>query len=260
MNERERAALTELKSSKKYGDICEATVERVFLEELTKRKNLKLAEKEARARLHQISGAYLTRDQLKQADGYLRAYAAGDPAALTQALNLHASTRERLPSAEALYRRAFETAGRPDTILDLACGLNPLLLGGMGLAVRGIDIHGGTNALVNRWAAACAWDVRCETCDLTMDAQLPSADLALLMKLLPVLEQQKKGAATELLARVHARWLLVSFPTRTLSGRAIGMAGSYARWMSENLPEGLKVQDEFQMGSELCYLLEAKHG
>jgi len=29
------------------------------------------------------------------------------------------------------------------TVLDLACGLNPLLLGGMGLSVSGVDISGG---------------------------------------------------------------------------------------------------------------------
>lgn len=259
MNDREIAALAALQGSKKYGDICPDTVARVFQEELGKRKTIKEADKQTRARLHQITGAFLGAGELKAAEGLLDRYADGDAAALPDALKLHASTRERLPVMAALYERVFCVAGKPGMVLDLACGLNPLYLGSIGCRVRGIDIHIGANELVNRWASRCGWDVSASTLDLTMRPTLPEAGLALAQKLLPVLEQQRKGSALELLRAIPARHILVSFPTRTLSGRGVGMEQNYARWF-EGLSFPHRMLDSFTLGSELCYLLEVNHG
>lgn len=260
MNERENEALQRLKQSKKYGDICEATIERVFSGERKKHKSLKDTEKQARAHLYRISGAFLTQEQLRQADGHLAAYLAGDQAALAEALKLHASTRERLPYADALCKLVIDRIGQPQKILDLACGLNPLYLGSKGFSVAGWDIHGGTNGLINRWAERCGWAVHAETRDLLADPIEQKGDLALLMKLLPVLEQQQKGSTQRLLPSISAKHLLVSFPTRTLSGRGVGMEQNYARWFEGTLPEGLRILDQFSVGNELCYLLEGKNG
>lgn len=260
MNEREAEALSALKQSKKYAELCEATVERVFTEELTRHKRLKEAEKSARARLHQITGAFMTPAHLALARGCLEAYAQGDLDALARALKLHASTAERLPAIEDLYGRVFERVGRPAMILDLACGLNPLYLGSKGLCVRGHDISGGITGLIDGWAARCAWDVSARTTDLTMNPSLEHADLALAMKLLPVIEQQHRGAAMALLLSVPARHILVSFPTHTLSGRGVGMERNYTRWFEDNLPENFEILDRFVLQNELCYLTEANNG
>lgn len=260
MNEREMQALDALKSSRKYGDLCEDTLERVFLEELQKRKNLKDVDKQTRARLHQITGAFMTREQLKRARACLDRYAEGDHQALIDALTLHASTAERLPVMDELYDRTLNQMGKPTLILDLACGLNPLYLGSKGHCARGYDIHGGTNQLVNDWAARCGMDVQAQTRDVTLPIDYPAADLALIMKLLPVLEQQRKGSAMQLLMQLPARHLLVSFPTRTLGGRGVGMEGQYTAWFEGNLPPEFNVLDRFVIGTELCYLLEGKHG
>lgn len=259
MNEREQVVLSQLLASKKYGQICPDAVVRIFEQELARHRTTRDADKAARAHLHQISGAFLAGER-RQAGACLQQYLAGDETALAGALRLHASTRERLQTADELYARVLRRIGTPGRVLDLACGLNPLYLGAKGIAVSGYDIHGSLCALVNEWARACAWDVRAECCDLIQPPALPAADLALLMKLLPVLEQQKKGAALALLSAVPARYILVSFPTRTLSGRAVGMAQNYARWFSQNRPEALGVLDEFELGNELCYLLEGRHG
>ena len=47
MNEQEIKALQALKASKNYQDVCEETVERIFMEQLPKYKKLKDAEKAA---------------------------------------------------------------------------------------------------------------------------------------------------------------------------------------------------------------------
>ncbi len=260
MTERETASLQALKASKKYGGICAETVDRVFAEALSKHRSLKDADKAARSVLHQITGAFMTPVQIKAARKLLAAHAAGDGAALTQTLSLHASTAERLPLLSDLYGRVFDVTGRPDMILDLACGLNPLYLGSMGLSVRGVDIGGDQVALVNDWARQCGWDVSARTADLCVDGPLERGDLALMMKLLPVLETQKKGAARALLARAPARWQLVTFPTRTLGGRGVGMEANYTRWFEDHLPESHRIVDRFTLTNELCYITEAENG
>lgn len=69
MNERAEQALGELMSSKKYKQVCEETVRRIFLQELEKRGNIKQADKAARAQLHQITGAFMSEGGPRAAQG-----------------------------------------------------------------------------------------------------------------------------------------------------------------------------------------------
>ena len=71
-----------------------------------------------------------------------------------------------------------------------------------------------------------------------------------------LLTAQKGGAALEVLNAVDAKWIAVSFPTRTLSGRNVGMAAHYAAWMETHLPPGRAVADAFEAQNELFYVLK----
>lgn len=260
MTDREEKVLETLKQSKKYREISGEAVERVFLEELPKHKNLKDANKAARAQLHQMASMYVEADRTQpKLQALMEAYAQGDTSALREVLLMHASTNERLDEADALYDRLFQTIGRPECILDLACGLNPLYLGSKGLKVTGYDIHAGMVSVVNTWATRFQWPVRANVQDLMTDQSFEPAGVALLMKLLPVIEQQKKGAAMQLLASVPAKHQLTTFPTRTLSGRGVGMEQNYTRWFEDHLPNGYKILDRFTTRNELCYITEVTH-
>lgn len=247
--------MSEIAISKKYRDICPDTVRRVFEAERAKYKSEKEADKAAKAHLHQITGAFMTADEMKTADKLLRAYKEGDESAFEKTLRLHSSTRERLDGAEALYEKILGAAGNPKRILDLACGMNPLILGRTGLTVRGMDISGGCVRLVNEWARVMDWDVRAECRDLLCQPQMEEAELALMMKLLPVLEQQKKGSAMALLEAVPAQKICVTFPMRTLGGRKVGMEQHYTEWFEGNLPENMEIIERFIEADELCYVV-----
>ena len=246
--------MSEIAISKKYRDICPDTVRRVTETERAKYKSEKEADKAVKAHLHQITGAFMTPEEMKTADKYLRAYREGDTEAFEKTLRLHSSTRERLAGAETLYRRILEAAGQPKSVLDLACGMNPLILGSMGLAVRGMDISGGCVRLVNEWARVCGWDVSAVCADLLCDPPMEQADMALMMKLLPVLEQQRKGSAMALVAAVPTKTICVTFPMRTLGGRKVGMEQHYSEWFEGNLPENTEIIERFIEADELCYV------
>lgn len=260
MNEREQKALESILVSKNYRELCPDTVRRVFESKLPLYKSVKEADKAARAALHQITGAFMTADEIGLAGKMAAEFAQGNEQALEKTLALHSSTRERQSSWKEMYRRAFEeNGGVPERVLDLACGLNPIALGALGVkTVRGYDIQGGAVRTVNAWAQAAGWDVQAYCADLLCENEYEQADMALLMKLLPLLERQRAGAAGRLMRMCPARILLVTFPTRTLGGRNVGMEEQYTAWMEQNMPEEMDVLARFVVDTELCYLLKRR--
>ena len=243
--------------SAKYRDVCPETVSRLYAEALSKRKNAREAEKALKTALHQITGAFMTSDELKRA----RKLLAGEDAdaALFETLKLHASTRERLEHIDAFYDALLSPIA-PKTLLDLACGLNPLYLGHRGYAVRGLDISGGCVQLINDWARMRGWDVSAQCRDLLCAPALPETDAALMMKLLPVLEQQKKGAAMELLLSIPAPVLIVTFPLKTLGGRSVGMEKHYSDWFEQSAAQAFSIERRDVLFGELCYVVRRKAG
>ena len=109
--------------------------------------------------------------------------------------------------------------------------------------------------LINRFAGKNALDARAEGIDLLTDP-LPEGrfPLALLLKLLPLLGD----AGYALLEKVDAECVCVSFPTRTLSGRDVGMERHYGRGFSENCPDRFEILDRFVHRSELIYILKER--
>ena len=256
-------ALSRLSASKKYSGVCLSTLERVLEESFARHRKPKDAEKAARERLHGITGAFMSVEECRRAEQALRQWTPGDDASLTEALLQHASTRERLPlsAMDALYARIFAVTGRPETVLDLACGLNPVYLAARGLAVTGVDIQRPATDLINNaMGKQHGLPARAFCADLLTPGSLPEGrfSLALAFKLLPILETQKTGAAERLLRMVDADWLAVSYPTRTLGGRNVGMAAHYVEWMEKRLPEELTVEASFTEGSELVYVLRRR--
>lgn len=253
--------LEKLLSSKKYQSVCPDTVRRVWAECAQRHKKPKDAERAAREALHGITGAFLTPDESARCLRDMRAWAEGGRSdeLLARALERHASTRERLPISrvDALCARVASEIGRPERVLDLACGLNPLYLGARGIHARGVDISGEAVRAINACAADYGLPVSAACADLLCEGAIPAEyfDLALLLKTLPLIERQRRGAARDVMARVNARFLIASFPTRTLGGRNVGMEAHYSAWMAENLPANRRVAARFADENELFYLL-----
>lgn len=244
------AIYEKLLATKKYADVCPDTLMRVASECAAKYKKAKDAEKAAKEALHGITGAFMDATLLKNTRQML---ASGD---IDGALKLHSSTRERMPLA-GFYDELFSCTGKPESILDLACGLNPIYLGSIGISVTGIDISGAQIRLMNEWAELSGNDVHCLVGDALCDNFIPEGewDMALIMKLLPVIENQRKGAACELLERVDTRIVVVTFPTRTLGGRKVGMEQHYTEWFEGIIPAKYIVRDRYICNDELVYIL-----
>ena len=55
---------------------------------------------------------------------------------------------------------------------------------------------------------------------------------------------------------IDADYLVVSFPTRTLGGRNVGMEAHYSDWMDSHLPESRTIAARFVADNELFYILK----
>lgn len=252
--------LDKLLKSRNYRDICPDTVRRVWEDCLRRHKKPGEAEKAAREALHGITGAFMTPGEARQLAYDMHAWFCNKTdAGLERMLSRHASTRERLPVSDldALSDRLFAVTGRPRSVLDLACGINPLYLGARGIPAVGVDISGAAVEAINRFHDVYHAPVRGICADLLCPGSVPRErfDIALMLKLLPLLERQREGAATDAMRAVNAAWLIVSFPTRTLGGRNVGMAAHYAEWLDRHFPAGRALAGQLETGNELFFAL-----
>ena len=247
MDERSLALFEKLSSNRKYSDVCPDAVRRVISECEGRYRKPKDLEKAVRERLHGVTSAF---NDLGPGAAQA-ASCISDDESLADMLRRHASTRERLPlsAMDALYARIFETTGRPESVLDLACGLNPLyLIHRFGCRVVGVDI---SKSCVDLIPEGIWGDLLCENA-------IPREPfhIALLFKILPLLERQRAGAAMDVMRAVNAKYLVASFPTRTMGGRNVGMEAHYSEWMEAHLPENRAAAARFATENELFYILE----
>jgi 16S rRNA (guanine(1405)-N(7))-methyltransferase len=252
--------------SARYRDVDRALLDRLAAEELPKARSADDAVKRVKRRLHQAVGAYRgarATDPLAE----IRAAWAGDLAdaafrtACLRVMRGHASTNERLPHLERYYAPIWELiGGPPQTLLDLGSGLGPLALPWMGLSPtatyhacdvdrRSLEVAGEFLELVGQPHAI---DAR----DLVADGPPPvHAEVALLLKVIPLLDRQDPSAAVRVLRALDARDAVVTFPSRSLGGRR-GMAATYRRRLDDLVAEtGAGDVREASVPNELVFVV-----
>jgi len=94
-------------------------------------------------------------------------------------------------------------------------------------------------------------------CDLVAGAPEAVADVALLLKTVPLLDQQDRAAAVRVVAGLRTRHVVVSFPARSLGGRG-RLERTYRARMEalvEDLGPRVASSTEITFRSELVYVL-----
>ncbi len=247
-------------TSSKYRAIAPNLVRNLGAQELARRRTLKEAIKATKNKLHQIAAVY--HEGAIAYDHWLQQLrAAPDQPALQAAcaasMAHHASTRERLPILESFYTTLFTGLPPIRSIVDLACGLNPLAIPWMGLAgdVRytAYDIYSDQADFLNRAFPLLGVRGRAHVVDLLQQATFPAADVALLLKIIPCLEQADKGIGQRLFTQINAPVLIVSFPLRSLGGYEKGMAEQYERRFYELVAGRAWMIDRYVFPNELVY-------
>ena len=141
-------------------------------------------------------------------------------ALLLEIARCHRSSTERLPSLDRFHQWLFSSVGTVRHVVDVGCGLYPLVFPfdeqGRGVAQYvAADRHPAVVSAVEAYAAARGdgrlvarqWDVRSGWEDLLHRAATTEPDLALMLKLVPVLHRQARELL-DVLRRTPARiWI-----------------------------------------------------
>lgn len=254
-----------VRAGARYKAISAELVRRVGAQELAKGRSFKEAVKATRNKLHQVGGAYQeTPIPYERLLGELQTlpHEPRDPALQAfcrRVMQFHTSTNERLPVLERFFIETLAEIGPVQSILDLACGLNPLARPWIPLAKGGqyfaCDIYADMVAFANAFLVHTRQDGRAEVYDLVQEVPARPVQVALALKTIPCLEQVDKEIGLRLLEGVQAGYILVSFPAHSLGGRSKGMVKNYESHFREMIggkPWGVQ---RFEFPGELAFLV-----
>ncbi len=164
-----------------------------------------------------------------------------------QILATHSSTEERLPFYDQLYAKIFSITGKPKTILDLGSGINPFSFEYMKLkecTYYAYDINKEEIDAINQYfrllhSENLSFTGKAMVADIASAADLafPKADMAFLFKMTDVIDKGKGHKKTEeLIKRTPAKYVVISFATKTMSGKAMtAPRRSWMEWLCKRL-------------------------
>jgi 16S rRNA (guanine(1405)-N(7))-methyltransferase len=224
-----------LKESKKYKYLCDDTLYRIS-DWALQRFEGKKAVKAAKKKLHQVYGAYFDAFQPGKIQKQLNKISSEpDTESLEtiarEIMKSHTSTSERIFFMEQFYPDLFKRIEKPKKILDLACGLHPFAVLWMDLEqdvqYYAYDIDTRLITLVNTFFGYMSRSYNAQCWDILVSIPEIEADVVFLLKALPCVEQQEKGAGETIITSLNAKYIVISFPSKSLTGKGKGMENYY---------------------------------
>jgi len=199
-------------------------------------------------------------------------------AIIQQVLRTHISTHERFAYYQEFYATVFGMLDPPRTIVDVGCGVHPLSYpygqadyAGFGVRIASIppdlyvaidkqpevietlQIFASTVA-PTRLVPVCA-DIEEVTWMTYLEEQDEMFDLAVMLKLIPVLARQQRHLMMRL-AQIPARYMLITAATEAMT-RKQNIRRREERFLREFIElTGRQVRTAFQVGSEFGFLLD----
>jgi len=251
--------------SPKYRNICDDLIRSIGMQELSRCRNLKTAIKSAKNRLHQIGGSYflakpnygLWLETLREAkrsedkDVFRKTCA--------EIMSHHYSTRERLSILEEFYTRIFSFLPRIRSVMDVACGFNPLSIPWMPLSFEmkyyAYDVYRDMIRFLNDFMKVANVQGWAESREVIQRPPNVSADLALILDAMPCFEQIDRSAGLKVLETINANFLVVSYPLQTLGGREKGMREHYEARFNELTQNKDWIIQRLEFRTELVFLI-----
>jgi len=257
--------MEQVQSNPKYQAIMPDLVENLSRKAIRKGLTGKAAVKNVRKKLHQVGGAYFrcSTDYTKMETDltHLLKEIKSDEARgfCLKQMKGHTSTAERLPIIESFFKTTLASIAPIDSVLDLACGLNPLAIPWIPLAEKftyhACDIYLDMLAFVQTFFNHFTIQGRTFPCNLESEVPQENVQVAFFLKSLPCLEQLDKTIGIRLIEKVRADHILISFPVRSLGGLNKGMPKFYHDHFYELVAGTNWTIQEFAFETELAFLV-----
>jgi 16S rRNA (guanine(1405)-N(7))-methyltransferase len=110
--------------------------------------------------------------------------------------------------------------------------------------------------LVERFLGRVGVRHKVQAADVLAPLDAPEADVALLLKTAPCLEQQRPGAALEVIDQLAAPHVVISYPTHSLGGRGKGMARTYRAQFERLLAHRSWRCSQLEFATELVFIVD----
>ena len=224
--------------------------------------------------LHDTYGVYQIRDVSKKEKLFKKMLKSKDRGDLLQLhldiLHCHSSSRERKNNYETIYRNIFAVCGKPKKILDVGCGINVFGLPFIGF--RDFEYIGCdcvkedlklTKDYLEKVGPVMGFSGRTFFIDIFEKDFLENiskvnSDLCFLFKMTDMLDYGGKNhkKTEDFLRKVKSKFVVVSFPTKTVSGKS--MRAPRRKWfelMCNRLKYG---HDYFEIDNECFYIVKKK--
>jgi 16S rRNA (guanine(1405)-N(7))-methyltransferase len=265
MNKQLDRLLEAVLKSPKYRNVCRNLIENIGRRQLSKGQDLKTAIKFTKDKLHQIGGAYFLQKPnyglwLEKLT-YAKKSGNEDLFRKTCAdiMTHHCSTKQRLGILDQFYARLFSFLPSIHSMMDVACGFNPLSIPWMPLAGEisyyAYDVYEDLTDFLDDFMAIVNVHGHAEARDILQDLPKIRTDLALVLNAMPCFEQIEKSASLRIVESIDARFLVVSFPVQSLGGEKKNMRRHYAASFNK-LRQGKDwLVEEIDFTTELCFLV-----
>jgi len=171
----------------------------------------------------------------------------------------HASTRERLPHLEDFYQTIWTHIGYPESIIDLACALDPLALPWFNHPelknFYAVDIHKPRLDFLNTFFELFFPFAKTIQQDFIAEPIHPKTDCVFLFKEAHRMEKRKPGSTRQVIESLNARHIVISMPATDLRGHH-DLSDYHTRLIEKSI-EGLHLEmSQARSGSELLYFIE----
>lgn len=221
-----------VKAIKKSSKTTKVLSER-SLDTIQRSKEYKSILKDVRRTLHRLYGMFQLKDVSKRKEllQELKKNISSRKKSLQthdEILKTHSSTQERLKIYPELYKKIFRITKKPKKIIDVGSGLNPVSFPYMHLDrvnYTALDISlNDIDFLKQYFKIMKSINGKARVVNLlnaekeNVFRSMRKVDMAFLFKVLEVIELNKKHKISEnLIKTIPARWVVVSFPTMTLT-------------------------------------------
>ncbi len=228
--------------------------------------------KNVKSKLYQIGGAF-REENINYSSFSEKLYSLREPVQQEELKEIcmeimqhHSSTRERLLVLDSFYQNIFSRLPEIYSIMDLACGLNPLAFPWMktadNISYCAYDLYSDMSELLNAFFTKIKISGKASQMNLLTEFPEKKVQLTFLLKTIPCLEQVDKNAGFNILKQLQkiTDYAVISFPVHSLSGKNKGMQKNYEAHFYEICSQDDWKIEKLDLSAELVFLLTNLQG
>ena len=167
-------------------------------------------------------------------------------------LKTHSSTSERLDFYPVLKKKILDL--KIKSILDLGCGLNPLVLSSKNVEYFASDINERELSIIKEYFKKNKINGKTFVYDLrNISNDLPKTDLALLLKVLDVVSKNDRKLSEKIILSIKSKYSIVSFSIKKISGQRMNFPER--KWFEKILLRNKFKFEKLYSKNEVFYFL-----